>query len=96
MRQLIKNGAMRCPHCEAPALCRTSRVVTRLVTHRHYQCTDLECAHTFVASLEVIRTLAPSRKPRPGVNIPFGVARGAPAMLPAPANDDGAAVAALA
>jgi hypothetical protein len=36
-----------------------------------YQCTDDECGHVFVASLEVLRTVSLSSKPKQGVQIPF-------------------------
>ncbi len=83
----IRNNAMRCPHCDAPAPARTARVVTRLVSERHHQCSDLECGHTFVAQLLIVRTIRPSGKPRTSVLIPFGAARVPPPGLPRPAND---------
>ncbi len=36
-----------------------------------YQCTDPECGHTYIAGLEVLRTLSPSARPKRGINIPF-------------------------
>lgn len=84
---------MVCPHCEAPAKVRSSREVTRLVVDRHYQCTDVDCGHVFVAQLAIVRTIHLSRKPRAGVHIPFGAPRIPPAALPVPANDPVAAVA---
>lgn len=78
-----------CPHCEARAKVRSSRTISRLVRESYYQCSDVECGHTFVAQISVIRTISPSAKPRAGVAIPFGVNRVpmAPRAPPAPAND---------
>ena len=45
--------------------------MTPLYREVYYQCLDLECGHTFVACLEVIRTLAPSARPRPGIHLPI-------------------------
>lgn len=36
-----------------------------------YQCVKPECGHTYVASLEIRRTLSPSAMPRPGIVIPL-------------------------
>lgn len=36
-----------------------------------YMCTNPMCGHTYVAGLEVLRTLSPSALPRRGLNIPL-------------------------
>jgi len=36
-----------------------------------YQCLNAHCGHTYVAGLEIMRTLSPSAMPNPLVNIPF-------------------------
>ncbi|WP_442952774.1 ogr/Delta-like zinc finger family protein [Pelomonas sp. BJYL3] len=62
---------IKCPHCQSRARAVKSRemsVVTREVT---YQCTNAHCGHTYVASLEVMRTLSPSATPNPAVTIPM-------------------------
>ena len=84
---------LRCPHCEAPARKSSSRPVTRLVRDEYYSCSDVEdCGFTFKVQLSITTTLTPSRRPRAGVAIPFGVSRPPPPALPLPANDTIAAV----
>ena len=74
--------SINCPHCDNPAQVRTSRSVTPLFREIYFQCDDfIECGHTFKASLSVMSTLNPSRRPRPGIRIPIGDVR-------KPANDD--------
>jgi hypothetical protein len=64
-----------CPHCEAAASTRTSRKVTALVREVYMQCNNLNCGHTFVAQLSVVRTIAPSNIPRPGLVLPIAPPR---------------------
>lgn len=59
--------AMKCPHCRANAWVRTSKELTPLLREIFYQCTDWECGHTWVATLEAIRTLSPSAKANPNI-----------------------------
>lgn len=35
------------------------------------QCTNVECAHTWVALISAVRTIAPSMTPNPRVHIPL-------------------------
>jgi hypothetical protein len=52
-------------------------------------CANLECGHTFVAQLTIIRTVRPSVRPNPSVHLPQG-GWSVPAndREPRPANDD--------
>ncbi|SFE09629.1 ogr/Delta-like zinc finger family protein [Paracidovorax konjaci] len=71
-RKLKNEGTrMACPHCDAQAEIRTSRVVSKTMRELIYACTNVECGHTFVAATEVLRTLSPSATPDPAVNIPL-------------------------
>ncbi|MYM70508.1 transcriptional regulator [Pseudoduganella sp. FT55W] len=63
-----------CPHCDARATARSSRQLSKTLREIYYQCTDVECGHTFVASLEATRTLSPSSKPRTEVRLPLSPA----------------------
>jgi hypothetical protein len=36
-----------------------------------YVCLNPECGHTYVANLEIVRTLSPSAIPNPAIRIPF-------------------------
>lgn len=60
-----------CPHCEQPAVIRTSVQMSRLMREYMYCCTNPECGHTFVAITEVVRTLSPSATPDPSVSLPW-------------------------
>lgn len=63
--------SIRCPHCQAHAKGRSTRTLSRTLIEIKYQCTDVECGHTYVASLEVVRTLSPSGKPSDDVRLPM-------------------------
>lgn len=62
---------LHCPHCDAPALIRTSVQITVLTRETTYCCTNAECGHTFNALTEIVRTLSPSATPNPSVNLPL-------------------------
>ncbi|WP_373997288.1 ogr/Delta-like zinc finger family protein [Duganella sp. SG902] len=62
---------IRCPHCEARAVARSSQKMSDTMREITYVCTNPLCGHTYVAGLEVLRTLSPSAMPRRGINIPF-------------------------
>ncbi len=63
---------MRCPHCSAPATCRDSESMSLLLKELIFVCSNFsECGHTFVANLEVVRTLSPSAIPNPEICIPL-------------------------
>jgi hypothetical protein len=78
-------GTLRtiCPHCQALAKVRSSKQLTPLFKELRFQCQDLECGHTFVASLNIDRTIVPSLKPNPRIKLKVGLPR--PTL---PANDD--------
>ena len=60
-----------CPHCKATSEIRTSRMVSATMRESIYQCTNVECGHTFIVDAEASRTLSPSATPDPTVNIPL-------------------------
>lgn len=59
-----------CPHCESKAIARSSKLLSITLREITYQCTDVYCGHTYVANLEVVRTLSPSAKPNAAVDLP--------------------------
>lgn len=65
--------AMRlpCPHCKSPCVIRTSDQMSVLTRQYVFCCVNAECGHTFVATLEISRTLSPSATPNPSVNLPL-------------------------
>lgn len=60
-----------CVHCGQSSVIRTSTQVTRLTREYVFCCTNPECGHTFVALMEVVRTLSPSATPDPSVSLPL-------------------------
>ena len=66
-----------CPHCESRAVARNSQQMSLTLREIVYQCTDVYCGHTYVANLEVVRTLSPSAKPNTAINLPV---HGRPAL----------------
>lgn len=58
---------MKCPHCGAWATVRTSSELSRTLREVNFQCKDIECGHTWIATLEATRTLSPSGKPDPEI-----------------------------
>lgn len=62
---------IKCPHCKSRAVARSSQEMSETMREITYMCINPECGHTYVAGLEVLRTLSPSAMPKRGVNIPF-------------------------
>lgn len=62
---------IRCPHCQSRAVARSSQEKTATMREITYQCIDVECGYTYVASLEVVRGLSPSGKPSETVRVPM-------------------------
>lgn len=60
-----------CPHCDSKAIARTSRALSPTLRELVYACVDPECGHTYVAQLEVVRTLSPSAKPKKDIRLPI-------------------------
>lgn len=85
---------VNCPHCDAPAITRSSDRMTPLLREIYFQCTNMFCGHAFVATLEIVRTVTPSQMPRLGVRLPMLQRGSHKALFPPdpqqPANDDAA------
>ena len=62
---------INCPHCQAPAKARTSKSLSPIYREITYQCTNVHCGHTYVAGLEIVRTLSPSAIPNAAIDIPL-------------------------
>lgn len=63
--------SIRCPHCNSFAASRSSRQMSVTLREINYQCTNLQCGHTYVANLEVVRTLSPSAMPNHAIRLPI-------------------------
>ena len=72
---------IKCPHCKARAVARTSRELSPTMREIVYACDDPECGHTFVAQLEAVRTLSPSAKPRKNILLPISAEVRAAVMM---------------
>ncbi|EGF93079.1 ogr/Delta-like zinc finger family protein [Asticcacaulis biprosthecium C19] len=57
---ISKGITFHCPVCTAAARSRTSNKETHLLRTFWFQCTDLECGHTWEAHLSFVKTLSPS------------------------------------
>lgn len=71
MTQHKQRRGHTCPHCEAQAVTYTSRMLSRLVTERYVQCTNVLCGCRFVIQIGVVRVTVPSLMPSAEVNLPM-------------------------
>lgn len=73
-RSDAQHGYMRitipCPHCLAKATAVDSVELSPTLREITYRCNNWRCGHVYVASLEAVRTLAPSAAPAPDVRLP--------------------------
>ena len=60
----------QCPHCKSPGIARTSEILSATVSRIYYQCVNVACGHTWVATLADEVTISPSALPDPTVNLP--------------------------
>lgn len=69
------HGSMKhtivCPHCDAPAVTRTSEQMSPLLRKSWHWCQNRECGHRFASFTEIRYTLSPPATPRPGVALPL-------------------------
>ncbi|TFW71492.1 transcriptional regulator [Methylotenera oryzisoli] len=68
-----RSNSASCPHCSSKARISTSKKVTNITREIYYQCTNIECGHTWASVLSAVRTIVPSRIPNPAVFIPQSV-----------------------
>jgi len=61
---------LRCPHCNSPAIVRSSYSLTNLLRASLLQCKNVVCGHTFSAYTEIVKTISPSSCPNPFVDLP--------------------------
>jgi len=62
---------MHCPHCGSRAQVRTSTALSPTMRQVYFLCNNLVCGHSWVASLEAMRTISPSAIPNPAVDLPI-------------------------
>ncbi|ROT46095.1 ogr/Delta-like zinc finger family protein [Pusillimonas sp. NJUB218] len=68
---MSKRIGMRCPHCGNRAQIRTSIEQSPTMRDVYFLCENLTCGHSWVATLEAVRTIAPSGMPNPKVDLPI-------------------------
>lgn len=68
---MAKRVGMNCPHCRGRAQIRTSTQVTVTMRELYFLCNAVACGHSWVATLEAIRTISPSGLPNPAVDLPI-------------------------
>ncbi|QDQ89149.1 ogr/Delta-like zinc finger family protein [Alcaligenaceae bacterium SJ-26] len=61
---------MNCPHCQRRAQIRTSVALTPTLRNVYFLCENVACGHSWVATLEAVRTISPSGIPNPAINLP--------------------------
>lgn len=62
---------MRCPHCRAVGLRRSSREITVTFRETYYVCGNPACGHAWKASTQYEYGLSPSAIPDPAVDLPL-------------------------
>lgn len=67
---MAKRVGMNCPHCGRRAQIRTSTEVTVTMRELYFLCSAVPCGHSWVATLEAVRTISPSGLPNPAVHLP--------------------------
>lgn len=68
-----KRGALaHCPHCDAPAIIRSSRKHDHLISQLWMLCTNLDCGHSWLCQLSFVHTLALPITPKPGLDLRLG------------------------
>jgi transposase-like protein len=61
---------LKCPHCHAHSNVRTSQMMSTLTGVARYQCSNVDCGHTFKAMFEITETLSPSAMANPTIVLP--------------------------
>lgn len=67
----VSKAFMCCPHCDEPAIVRTSVRLSKLVRESTLQCRNALCGHTFTAYTEIVRTISPNACPRGDICLPM-------------------------
>lgn len=65
---------LRCPHCDTPAMVRSSLLHSKLLRESMLQCRNALCGHTFSAYTEIVRTISPSACPSGDICLPIASA----------------------
>jgi len=71
----VSKAFMRCPHCDEPAIVRTSILHSKLLRESLLQCKNAICGHTFSAYTEIVRTISPSACPSAEICLPLTTAQ---------------------
>lgn len=66
-----RTGDVLCPHCDCVGHKRTSRAITKQHRQIYYQCSNVACSHTWLATLSYEYGIVPSGMPNPRVTLPL-------------------------
>lgn len=66
-----RTGNLRCPHCQCIGHVRSSQAETPQHRKNYYQCTNVLCGHTWLATLSYEYGIVPSAIPDPRVTLPL-------------------------
>lgn len=69
--QRDRAGSLRCPHCECVGRVRSSESVTPQHRKLYYQCGNVLCGHSWLATVSYEYGLSPSAIPNPKVTLPL-------------------------
>lgn len=58
---------VRCPHCGEWSIIKSSKQMSTMVKEIKCACNNFYCGHTFIATIEIVRTISPSGCPDPSV-----------------------------
>ena len=67
----MRNIGLCCPFCSTTPRAVKSRVLSTLMKEITYMCQNSECGYSFVARLEVARTLSISSIVKPEIKVPL-------------------------
>ncbi|WP_442782546.1 ogr/Delta-like zinc finger family protein [Collimonas fungivorans] len=67
----MRNIGMCCPFCSTSPRAVKSRVLSSLMKEITYQCQNPYCGYSFVARLEIARTLSVSSIVKPEIKVPL-------------------------
>jgi hypothetical protein len=80
-RKKMSAISIHCPHCHHPVRAIKTRNMSNLMKEITYLCQNARCAHVYVASLEVLRTVSLSAQPDLSLRIPISQQIGQSAVL---------------
>ncbi len=69
--QQDRAGSLQCPHCDCRGRVRSSETITPQHRKLYYQCSNVLCGHSWLATVSYEYGLSPSAIPNPKVTLPL-------------------------